>query len=394
MPPVAAVTSGQSIVRLSPVAVNGDTSRCVCDASKLETRKRDGASTRGRNMEGPASATQQYLIRPVKLSATQSSSTGIDIDVSRLGSVRCFSIRTPRTQRCRDRCSTGRLRRPSGCLFCSRRRSYRVPLGRILSSSLSLWDHHQWGGFLNAVAHSRNCLLSLDLHPHASLKPVSELLDVDFGDPLHYLVICGRTNSDEDKLLERYRYRTAKNPSEQSPADQNGSETAASEKNGQPETRGPRLLNCPGAHGLIVFATPTTPDFNCDVCRGKIPTETRARGCRQCDYVVCISCGALPDGGVGVVIKKTNCPGAHGLTAFRMPYACNCDLCHEWIREGSDAYGCRRCDFDVCTDCGTADDGSFVGVEASKADAALHHAGVAEASRWYRRQVQIGRAHV
>lgn len=43
------------------------------------------------------------------------------------------------------------------------------------------------------------------LPPFSSLFYPSELLDVDFGEPLHSLVICGTTHPLEDELLKWHR---------------------------------------------------------------------------------------------------------------------------------------------------------------------------------------------
>lgn len=61
---------------------------------------------------------------------------------------------------------------------------------------------------------NRSIPASLHLrHPH--VHTLSELLGVDFGEPPHSLVICGETDPDEDKLLERHR--VAADPIKQSP---------------------------------------------------------------------------------------------------------------------------------------------------------------------------------
>jgi len=49
-----------------------------------------------------------------------------------------------------------------------------------------------------------------------------------------------------------------------------------------------------------------------------------------------------------------NCPFFHGLTAFTTPQMFNCDVCRASIPEGSRAFGCRRCNYDACTNCSTA----------------------------------------
>ena len=47
-----------------------------------------------------------------------------------------------------------------------------------------------------------------------------------------------------------------------------------------------------------------------------------------------------------------NCPGNHTLTQFRVPTNnYQCDVCRQRIAQNSFAYGCRKCDWDVCENC-------------------------------------------
>lgn len=50
----------------------------------------------------------------------------------------------------------------------------------------------------------------------------SELLDVDFGEPLHSLVICGTTHPLEDELLKWHRVAAADRPAAGLPAEGGG----------------------------------------------------------------------------------------------------------------------------------------------------------------------------
>lgn len=113
-----------------------------------------------------------------------------------------------------------------------------------------------------------------------------------------------------------------------------------------------RKFNCPRAHGLSVLATPTDRWW-CKVCREYLPKGRRMFGCRQCNYDVCTSCCISPNGAVNVVrASRIDCPRNHGLTAFTTPKGTfKCDVCRVSIPKGMRANGCRRCDYNVCTSC-------------------------------------------
>mmetsp|Transcript_85166 Transcript_85166/g.150677 ORF Transcript_85166/g.150677 Transcript_85166/m.150677 type:complete len:586 (+) Transcript_85166:122-1879(+) len=50
--------------------------------------------------------------------------------------------------------------------------------------------------------------------------------------------------------------------------------------------------------------------------------------------------------------EPRKCPSGHGLEKFFTPKeGFTCDVCNSFLSEGSTAYGCRPCDFDVCGSC-------------------------------------------
>lgn len=48
-------------------------------------------------------------------------------------------------------------------------------------------------------------------------------------------------------------------------------------------------LNCQGEHGLEASTCEST-DFSCDICSADIPVGSEVRSCRRCDYDVCSNC--------------------------------------------------------------------------------------------------------
>lgn len=54
------------------------------------------------------------------------------------------------------------------------------------------------------------------------------------------------------------------------------------------------------------------------------------------------------------MVRKKNCPGGHGLLSFTTPEgAYFCNACDGTMAKGATAYGCRSCDYDICTSCST-----------------------------------------
>lgn len=212
---------------------------------------------------------------------------------------------------------------------------------------------------------------------------------------MYFLVICGTTDAEEDKLLHCYRVATdsTKQSTEEQPpaAGEGDAEAAATEATDPDDVRDASLFNCPDAHGLFAFTT-STRTWTCSVCLGSIPAGSRAFGCRRCNYDVCSSCGLSPDGGIKVVESgPVNCPGQHGFALFTAPNSFFCDVCLGPIPAGARAYGCRQCDNDVCTSCsmgsaafGVSGDAPIEGgalVEASQEDAAYNRAVIEDRAR-------------
>ncbi len=48
--------------------------------------------------------------------------------------------------------------------------------------------------------------------------------------------------------------------------------------------------NCPGKHELLQFTTDRS--FGCNLCAKRFPKGSVMRGCRSCDYDVCMDCGS------------------------------------------------------------------------------------------------------
>ena len=46
--------------------------------------------------------------------------------------------------------------------------------------------------------------------------------------------------------------------------------------------------SCPGNHGLLQFTTDRS--FGCNLCAKRLPKGSVMRGCRSCDYDVCVDC--------------------------------------------------------------------------------------------------------
>eukprot|EP01084_Bolivina_argentea_P064995 118489_1 len=53
--------------------------------------------------------------------------------------------------------------------------------------------------------------------------------------------------------------------------------------------------------------------------------------------------------------KIYNCPGQHGLTEFQTGQdGYSCDICGDKFRKGETLYGCRNCNYDICTICNSS----------------------------------------
>eukprot|EP01065_Artemidia_motanka_P021474 TRINITY_DN256_c0_g1_i12.p1 TRINITY_DN256_c0_g1~~TRINITY_DN256_c0_g1_i12.p1 ORF type:complete len:1100 (+),score=327.73 TRINITY_DN256_c0_g1_i12:58-3357(+) len=74
------------------------------------------------------------------------------------------------------------------------------------------------------------------------------------------------------------------------------------------------------------------------------------------DGVAVTAAGPAPAEGVG---RANNCPMGHGLAAFVIKPGAGfiCDICDVDLHAGTQAYGCRQCDFDICPACWTKQGG-------------------------------------
>ncbi len=111
-----------------------------------------------------------------------------------------------------------------------------------------------------------------------------------------------------------------------------------------------KVLKCPSNHMLNRFEIPHF-GFRCDVCGTRPNAGEIMFGCRTCDFDVCSSC-ADNIRGPEIKMMRFNCPGRHVL---RRHLASNplytCDNC--MFRPGLNGalYGCRVCNFDLCVNC-------------------------------------------
>jgi len=101
--------------------------------------------------------------------------------------------------------------------------------------------------------------------------------------------------------------------------------------------------NCPGKHGLQLFYVPTNTFF-CDGCQKKMIKNHPMYGCRTCDYDLCSLCY---NG-----FEAKNCPGKHGLAFFHTnTNRYGCDGCSQKMGMHAPMLGCRSCNYDLCLDC-------------------------------------------
>ena len=106
------------------------------------------------------------------------------------------------------------------------------------------------------------------------------------------------------------------------------------------------VADCPSAHGLKGFIVPAGSPFSCDVCHTGCFAGSAMFGCRSCDYDLCTECHATP--------LVMNCRGRHGLVTYDPDDSPDlsfcCDLCLSTI-ENTVSHRCATCDFDVCQVC-------------------------------------------
>ena len=102
--------------------------------------------------------------------------------------------------------------------------------------------------------------------------------------------------------------------------------------------------DCPGSHGLKGFVAEKC--YICDICETKVEEGNALFGCRSCDYDLCSECHASP--------LVMDCQGRHGLNPLSPKdmnhFTFHCDLCLSTIVDGV-SHRCEICDFDVCQKC-------------------------------------------
>ncbi|KAH9259054.1 hypothetical protein BASA81_002674 [Batrachochytrium salamandrivorans] len=109
--------------------------------------------------------------------------------------------------------------------------------------------------------------------------------------------------------------------------------------------------NCPNLHGLHEFST-CSPNFACDKCGDSFPQETTMFGCRICNYDVCTkpSCS----GNLCLEpaeLARRRCRNLHGMVELRWSSVRLCDECGLVQLPGSRLLSCQLCEFDLCAMC-------------------------------------------
>eukprot|EP01084_Bolivina_argentea_P157969 275234_1 len=89
--------------------------------------------------------------------------------------------------------------------------------------------------------------------------------------------------------------------------------------------------------------------YGCDDCKQEFNFDKNnidkyaSYHCAECCFDLCQKC---------YVNKESNCPGKHGLKKYKTPEdEWGCDVCQTEMSKGTVLYGCRICDFDVCSSC-------------------------------------------
>ena len=98
-------------------------------------------------------------------------------------------------------------------------------LARLSACQLSISEHPHAQMPLHSVTRVVTFWLSISCNlvlPQIVAGSMQELLDVDFGAPLHSLVIAGTTHPIEDEILERFRLQQQQQP--QQPQQHQGQE--------------------------------------------------------------------------------------------------------------------------------------------------------------------------
>eukprot|EP00924_Labyrinthula_sp_SR-Ha-C_P001201 snap_masked-scaffold_7-processed-gene-16.11-mRNA-1 protein AED:1.00 eAED:1.00 QI:0/-1/0/0/-1/1/1/0/716 len=106
-------------------------------------------------------------------------------------------------------------------------------------------------------------------------------------------------------------------------------------------------LVCPAGHNYKMFSTPHS-NLSCDGCDRRIQRGANIVGCRKCNYDLCLKCSK----GFLSISRLTKCPQKHSLKSFYTKKSSfQCDECSKKLRLHQLAFGCRQCDYDMCSLC-------------------------------------------
>ena len=114
--------------------------------------------------------------------------------------------------------------------------------------------------------------------------------------------------------------------------------------------------SCPKGHVLEKYQTPVDGCW-CSTCLTTAPVGAPFFGCRACDFDLCLSChagGMAPatSGGDSTELHRAKCPQQHPLSPYPTPCdGCWCSRCSKSSPAGAAFFGCRACDYDLCSSC-------------------------------------------
>eukprot|EP00485_Elphidium_margaritaceum_P002375 CAMPEP_0202689630 /NCGR_PEP_ID=MMETSP1385-20130828/4833_1 /ASSEMBLY_ACC=CAM_ASM_000861 /TAXON_ID=933848 /ORGANISM="Elphidium margaritaceum" /LENGTH=1426 /DNA_ID=CAMNT_0049344779 /DNA_START=82 /DNA_END=4362 /DNA_ORIENTATION=+ len=111
-------------------------------------------------------------------------------------------------------------------------------------------------------------------------------------------------------------------------------------------------VNCPGQHQLQQFSAPHEY-FGCDGCHRSMPLQGTLYGCRECDFDLCSSCYSNK--------LITTCLKSHILTSVTKGellkdhsaymYGFSCNQCKNSYSADDVCYHCSVCNYDLCQLC-------------------------------------------
>lgn len=111
-----------------------------------------------------------------------------------------------------------------------------------------------------------------------------------------------------------------------------------------------KQLKCPQHHLLNRFEIPNF-GFRCDICSTRPNAGEIMFGCRTCDFDLCSSCADRLDG-PEIRLMKFQCSGKHILKRHLASHPnYTCDNCFFKPGLNGALYGCRLCNFDLCVNC-------------------------------------------